>query len=44
MALVGRLKDEHSLSEYLLHIDALTFQFMSSFFKLKYNSETKVNV
>ena len=25
-ALVGRLKDEHSLSEYLLQIDALTFQ------------------
>ena len=34
MALVGRLKNEHSLSEYLLQIDALTFQFNSSFLKL----------
>ena len=34
MALVGRLKDEHCLSEYLLQIDALTFQFKSSFLKL----------
>ena len=34
MAFVGRLKDEHSLSEYLLQIDALTFQFKSSFLKL----------
>ena len=34
MALVGRLKDEHSLTEYLLQIDALTFQLNSSFLKL----------
>ena len=34
MALVGRLKYEHSLSEYLLQIDALPFQFKSSFLKL----------
>ena len=34
MALVGRLKDDHSLSEYHLQIDALTFQFKSSFLKL----------
>ena len=33
-AIVGRLKDEHSLSEYLLQIDALTFQLKSSFLKL----------
>ena len=33
MALVGRLKYEHSLSKYLLQIDALTFQFKSSFLK-----------
>ena len=34
MVLVGRLKDEHSLSEYLLQIDELSFQFKSSFLKL----------
>ena len=34
MTLVGRLKDEHSLSEDLLQIDALTFQFKSSVLKL----------
>ena len=40
MALVGCLKDKHSLSEYLLQIDALTFQFKSSFLKLN-TTETK---
>ena len=40
MALVGRLKDEHSLSEYFLQIDALTFQFKSSFLKVN-TTETK---
>ena len=34
MALVGRMKDEYSLSDYLLQIDVLTFQFKSSFLKL----------
>ena len=34
MALVGRLRDELSLSEYLLQIDAVTCQFNSSFLKL----------
>ena len=34
MALVGCLKDEYSLFEYLLQIDALTFQFKSRFLKL----------
>ena len=31
MALVGRLNDEHSLSEYLLQIDALTIHLSSAF-------------
>ena len=34
IVLVGLLKDKHSLSEYLLQIDALTFQFKSSFLKI----------
>ena len=34
MALVGGLKGEHCLSEYALQIDALTFQFKSSYLKL----------
>ena len=34
MALIGRLRDELSLSEYLLQIDAVTCQFNSSFLKL----------
>ena len=34
MALVGHLKDEHPLSEYVLQIDALTVQFKSSYLKL----------
>ena len=34
MALVGRLKDELSLFEYRLQIDALASQFTSSFLKL----------
>ena len=38
MRFVGRLKDEHSLPEYLLQIDALTFHFKSSFLKLKLKS------
>ena len=36
MALVGRLKDEHS-QEYLLQIDELTIQFKSSFLKRNTN-------
>ena len=43
MTLVDRLKDEHSLSEYLLQMDAITFQFKSSFFKLN-TTKTRVNV
>ena len=38
-ALIGRLKDEHSLSEYLLQIDMLTFQFKSSFLKFNTTKE-----
>ena len=34
MALLGRLKDEHSLSEYVLQIDAITFQFTTNYLKL----------
>ena len=34
MDLVGRLKDELSLSEYLLQIDALMCQYKSNFLKL----------
>ena len=34
MALVGHLKDEHSLSEYFLQIDALTFTFQCSLLTL----------
>ena len=40
MTFVGRLKDEHPLSEYLFQIDALTFQFKSSFLKLN-TTQTK---
>ena len=34
MTLVGHLKDKHFLTEYLLQIDALTYQFKSSFLKI----------
>ena len=43
MALEGRPKDELSLSEYLLQIDALTYRFMSSFLKLS-TTKTKALV
>ena len=43
MTLVGRLTDEHSLSAYLLQIDASIFQFMSSFLKLT-TTKTRVTV
>ena len=48
MALVGRLKDELSLFEYRLQIDALASQFTSTFLKLifctEYNENERVSV